>query len=79
MYDYTLARIDELKNEPIKPEPLITGDDLISLGLEPSPKFKEILSKIFDEQLEGNITSKEEGIELAKNLGLKEWKTLQFN
>ena len=48
------------------------GDDLISLGLEPSPKFKEILSKIFDEQLEGNITSKEEGIELAKNLGLKE-------
>ena len=72
LYDYTLARIDELKNEPIKPEPLITGDDLISLGLEPSPKFKEILSKIFDEQLEGNITSKEEGIELAKNLGLKE-------
>ena len=60
--------MDELKNEPIKPKPLLTGDDLISLGLNPGPKFKNILSEIFDEQLEGNINSKEKGIKLAKTI-----------
>lgn len=68
LYKYTLQKMDELKNEPIKPKPLITGDDLISLGLNPGPKFKNILSEIFDEQLEGNINSKEKGIKLAKTI-----------
>jgi len=68
LYDYTLRRMGELQNEPIAPKPIITGDDLISLGLTPGPKFKAILSEIFDEQLEGNFHSKEEGIELAKTI-----------
>ncbi|MEE2975754.1 MAG: CCA tRNA nucleotidyltransferase [Thermodesulfobacteriota bacterium] len=68
LYDYTLSKIEELKNEPIKPKPLVTGDDLILLGLTPGPKFKEILSKVFDEQLEGNFNSKEEGVKLVKDL-----------
>ena len=68
LYDYTLERIKELQNEPIAPKPIITGDDLISLGLTPGPKFKAILSEIFDEQLEGNFHSKEEGIELVKTI-----------
>ena len=59
LYDYTLQRMGELQNEPIAPKPIITGDDLISLGLTPGPKFKAILSEIFDEQLEGNFHSKE--------------------
>ena len=46
----------------------INGDDLISLGLKPGPKFKKILSEAFDEQLEGNILNREEGISFAKKL-----------
>ena len=65
---FTNNKIEELSNEPIKPDPLVNGDDLISLGLEPGPKFKEILLEIFDEQLEGSVTIKEEGLRLAKKL-----------
>jgi tRNA nucleotidyltransferase (CCA-adding enzyme) len=38
--------------------PLITGEDLINLGLRPGREFKYILSRAFDDQLEGK--SKEE-------------------
>ena len=68
LLDFTNNKIEELSNEPIKPDPLVNGDDLISLGLEPGPKFKEILLEIFDEQLEGSVTMKEEGLKLAKKL-----------
>tara|TARA_B100001996_G_scaffold366776_1_gene337803 strand:- start:106 stop:1461 length:1356 start_codon:yes stop_codon:yes gene_type:complete len=68
LLDFTINKISELKNEPIKPKPLISGDDLISLGLKPGPRFKEILSEIFDEQLEGNILNHKEGISFASKL-----------
>lgn len=68
LLDFTINKINELMNEPIKPTPLINGDDLIDLGLKPGPQFKEILSNIFDEQLEGNIDNYKEGISLAKKL-----------
>lgn len=41
------------------PKPIITGKDLIGIGLKPGPKFKIILDKMMDAQLEGFLTSKE--------------------
>ena len=68
LFDFTINKINELSNEPIKPKPIINGNDLISLGLKPGPKFKKILSELFDEQLEGNILNHEEGVSLANEL-----------
>ena len=68
LLQFTMEKIEELKSEPIKPSSLINGDDLISLGLKPGPKFKKILGEIFDEQLEGNILNREEGISFTKKL-----------
>lgn len=68
LLQFTMEKIEELKSEPIKPSPIINGDDLISLGLKPGPKFKKILSEAFDEQLEGNILNWEEGISFVKKL-----------
>ncbi len=48
--------------EPAMPEPFITGYDLISIGLKPGPKFKEILDLIMDKQLEGLLDSRLEAI-----------------
>ncbi len=45
---------------------LVTGDDLIELGLKPGPAFKVILQELEDLQVEGRITSKEQGIEYLK-------------
>src|SRR2546430_2472361 len=42
-YEFLVRKREEFANEPIIPPPLVRGDDLIALGLEPSPKFSEIL------------------------------------
>ena len=50
------------------PERLFTGDDLIDAGLKPSPKFKFILDAIFDAQLNGEISTKEEALVLLDEI-----------
>ncbi len=54
--------------EKLDPPPLLTGDDLRKLGLRPGPKFKNILQAVRDAQLDGEIQTYEEAIELVKNL-----------
>ncbi len=71
LYDFTLQKLDQLNNEPILPKPFLNGNDLINLGIKPGPIYKSILSKIFDDQLEGNIKSRDEALiklkEVIKN------------
>jgi tRNA nucleotidyltransferase/poly(A) polymerase len=51
------------------PEPLLKGRDLIELfGLTPGPLFGSILKRIGELQDGGDITSREEAIEVAKQL-----------
>ena len=44
------------------PPPLLTGRDLIELGMKPGPAFGRILKKVEDLQLEGKISSREEAL-----------------
>ena len=67
-YDFLNAKAEEFASEPLIPPPLVTGKDLIALGLTPGPRFKEILEEIQTEQLEGQITTREEGLELLAKL-----------
>lgn len=53
-------------DDALRPEAFVNGHDLITLGFSPSPLFKEILTKIEDEQLEGTITNREKAIEFIK-------------
>ncbi|MGB9741929.1 MAG: CCA tRNA nucleotidyltransferase [bacterium] len=53
---------------------LVTGNDLIALGMKPGPVFKVILQELEDLQVEGKITSREEGIEYLKTYLLPELK-----
>jgi tRNA nucleotidyltransferase/poly(A) polymerase len=49
--------------------PAITGDDLIrEFGLEPSPRFKKILSLVEEERLSRDRFTRAEALELVKNL-----------
>lgn len=52
----------------LAPEPVVTGDDLIEAGHEPGPRFKEVLDAVYDEQLEGRVTSLADGLALAGRL-----------
>jgi poly(A) polymerase len=52
------------------PPPLVTGEDLIALGLPPGPRFKVLLEKAREWQLEGEVTDRAEALErLGKLLG----------
>src|SRR5213596_890129 len=66
-YEFLLRKREEFANEPIIPPPLVRGDDLIALGLEPSPKFSEILEAVETRQLEGSLRTREEALEWVKH------------
>jgi len=57
-----------LKDEEINPPPLLDGNDLIEAGFSPSPAFGRVLEAVYDAQLEGRVSSKEEALELARRL-----------
>ncbi|MBI5308933.1 MAG: HD domain-containing protein, partial [Planctomycetes bacterium] len=67
-YHFCQEMFSKLTHEEVKPKPLITGHDLIALGLKPGPHFKDILAKIEDEQLDGNLTTRDEAIVMAQEL-----------
>lgn len=60
-------RVRELRADGIgvHPEPLVSGDDLISAGVQPSPRFKAALDAAYDAQLEGRVREKAAALELA--------------
>jgi poly(A) polymerase len=45
---------------------LITGDDLIALGLKPGPIFRKILAEIDDLVAEGKVRSKEDALDYVR-------------
>jgi len=57
-YNYSLNKLRSWTTEDISPAPLITGEDLIAMGFRPGPLFKEILTNVEDEQLEGRLTDR---------------------
>ena len=65
-YEFLLRKREEFANEPIIPPPLVNGEDLISLGLRPGPKFGEILEAVETRQLEGVLRSREEALDWVK-------------
>jgi poly(A) polymerase len=52
----------------ILPPPLITGHDLMELGLSPGPRFKTLLDAVREAQLEGTVTTKEQALALVDRL-----------
>lgn len=67
-YEWAKEAHARLSEEEPMPRRLITGDDLIELGLKPGPAFREILSAVEDEQLEGRISTREEALAFLKRL-----------
>ncbi len=68
--DWIADYIEALGPEEETPPPLLSGKDLIALGLTPGPHFAEILRFVEEEQLEGHIESREAAIEAV----LERWR-----
>jgi poly(A) polymerase len=66
LYDFVRERAQQTPAEEIRPQPALTGEDLIALGYAPGPLFREILAAIEDAQLEGTLKSREEALEFVR-------------
>jgi poly(A) polymerase len=65
LYDFAKEKFQTLPAEQIRPQPLITGADLIAAGYKPGRHFKELLTAVEDAQLEGSIRTREEAMKLV--------------
>jgi hypothetical protein len=54
--------------EILDPPPLVTGEDLIQLGIPQGPEYKIILQKIRDAQLDQIIHSRQDALSLINKL-----------
>jgi poly(A) polymerase len=64
-YKLTREKLQDTPAENIRPEPLLTGKDLIAAGYPAGPRFKEILSTVEDAQLEGKLTNRNQAIDFV--------------
>lgn len=55
-----------LTAEGLRPDPFLTGDDLIGLGARPGPAFKSLLSDAYDAQLEKRLNTRADALAWAR-------------
>ena len=66
--DWFLDRARELGVDRSPPKPLLLGRHLLELGMPPGPDMGALLKQIYDKQLDGEITTTEEGIAMASQM-----------
>lgn len=71
-YEFVQEKMKQFDQEPIIPPPLITGRDLIDMGIRPSPQFKAYLNDVQQRQLEGELTTRDEALIYLQSLATLE-------
>jgi tRNA nucleotidyltransferase (CCA-adding enzyme) len=66
--DWFIERARALGVEHEAPKPLLMGRHLLELGLNPGPRVGEVLKQVYEKQLDGLITTVEEGINEARGI-----------
>jgi poly(A) polymerase len=66
-FNFAGSMLRKWSPDEIAPEPLMSGDDLIDMGLAPGPLFREILTRVEDEQLEGRLQSSEQALNFVRD------------
>jgi len=63
-----LERARALGVEHAAPAPLVLGRHILDLGVPPGPRVGEILRALYERQLDGEITSVDQGVDIARQL-----------
>ena len=66
IYDFIREEQTVLQEKPLLLEPLISGRDLIELGIEPGPALGQLLDAVRDQQLAETFSTREEALAWAK-------------
>jgi poly(A) polymerase len=62
-YNFAVEKRAQWSSEELAPPPLISGTELISMGLVPGPLFREILTRVENEQLDGRLTTPQQALD----------------
>ena len=65
-YEFLLAQAEELKKKPAIRPPLLTGNDLIALGVKPGPAMGALLAEIREKQLQDELKTPRQARAWAK-------------
>ncbi|HKV25935.1 MAG TPA: CCA tRNA nucleotidyltransferase [Candidatus Acidoferrum sp.] len=65
-YEQVSRFLKETPEEQVRPQRVLTGNDLSQLGYSPGPLFSEILGAIEDAQLEGEILTRDQAIDFVR-------------
>jgi tRNA nucleotidyltransferase (CCA-adding enzyme) len=66
--DWFLERARALGVEHQPPARLVLGRHLLPLGVTPGPAMGQLLQAIYERQLDGEVTTTEEGVQLARRM-----------
>lgn len=66
-HKFLIEKMKELAAEELKPNPFLTGHDVLRVGIPAGPKVKELLEAAYDLQLEGEFASREAALEWLSN------------
>jgi poly(A) polymerase len=67
-YDFLKQQLETMSAEEIDPPKLITGSDLLAMGLRPGKEVGRILEAVRVAQLEGAVQTRDEALKLACKL-----------
>jgi tRNA nucleotidyltransferase (CCA-adding enzyme) len=66
--EWFIEKVKALDIERKAPDPILMGRHLIGLGMTPSPRFREILDKVYQLQLDGVVTTLDQAVERARSM-----------
>ena len=66
--EYIEYLLREWKPEDLNPDVLVTGHDLIHLGVLPGPRYKRLLDAVREAQLDGTVQTRDEALALLQRL-----------
>jgi poly(A) polymerase len=61
-YEFMQAKAEEFSHEPLIPQPLLNGRDLMALGWQAGKQLGAVLTEVQNAQLEGIISTKDEAL-----------------
>jgi poly(A) polymerase len=64
-YEFVRRFLADTPPEEVRPQRLLTGDDLVRMGYRPGPAFKAILDAVEEAQLNGTLNTSEEARQLV--------------
>ena len=66
--DWFIERARALGVEHRPPPPLVLGRHVLALGVPPGPRVGELLKQVYERQLDGEVRTVDEGIDLLRRL-----------